>query len=113
MLSQANRLKKNKDFEQVFKKGRGFKDGPLLLRLVKNNLMVSRFAFSVGLKVSKKAVVRNKIRRRLQEAVRADLTEVKTGFDLVFTALPGIESQNYQEIKERAERLLKKAGLLP
>ena len=55
MLSIKNRLKKKKDFAQVFKKGKNFKDDALSLKFAKNNLAASRFAFIVSLKVSKKA----------------------------------------------------------
>lgn len=38
MLPEVNRLKKEKDFERVFKKGRGYKEDFLYLKIVKNNL---------------------------------------------------------------------------
>jgi len=52
----------------------------------------------VSLKVSKKAVIRNKIKRRLREIIRQ--TELKQGFDFVIIAKPLIVNQNFQEIKQ-------------
>lgn len=79
MLSGDNRLKKKKDFEYVFKKGKGFKEDFLFVKLVKNNLKITRFGFVVGYKVSKKAVLRNKVKRRLRETVKAELPKIRKG----------------------------------
>ena len=111
MLAKENRLKKKKDFETVFKKGKGFKDNFLALKIAPNNLKTSRFGFIVSQKVSKKAVVRNKIRRRLSEAIRLNLKDIKRGVDIALIALPGIESKTYLEIKETLATIFKKAGL--
>ena len=62
MLSQQNQLKKKKDFEKVFKKGKGFKEDFLVLIFKKNNLNQSRFGFIVSKNFSKKANLRNKIK---------------------------------------------------
>lgn len=112
MLPAANRLKKKKDLEEVFKKGRTFRDDLLAIRFVRNKLKTSRFAFSVGLKVSKKAFLRNRIRRRLREIIRDVLPGVKTGFDAVFMARRGLEAQKSRELKEMVSGLLKKTKLL-
>jgi len=106
MLQKINRLTKKKDFESIFKSGKGKKEKFLILRFKKNDLPESRFAFVVSLKVSKKAVIRNKIRRRLSEAVRLDLDKIKKGHDFVFVALPGIENQSYEEIKKNVLKCL-------
>ena len=65
----------------------------------------------VSLKVSKKAVVRNKIRRRLSEIIKAE-ENIKTGTDLVIIALPGIEKKEFTEIKESVGAVLVKTGLV-
>ena len=64
MLSKVNRLKKRKDFKKVFEEGRGFKEGPLYLKIKESNLAHSRFGFTISKKVSKKAVIRNRIKRK-------------------------------------------------
>lgn len=111
MLPNINRLKKTKEIEQVFKKGKGHKEGFLFLKIAKNNLNASRFAFIVSRKVAKKAVLRNKIKRRLRELVGARLPEIKKGFDGVLVAQKNIESQNFKELKENINKLFKKARL--
>jgi len=112
MLSLNNRLKKTTDIRKVFKSGRFFKEGFLILKTAKNNLNKSRFGFVVSQKVSKKAVVRNKIKRRMRGIMRKELKEIKTGTDNLFMALPGLEKKDFSTIQETISSLLKKAKLL-
>jgi len=109
MLPQENRIQKKKDIEKIFKRGRTFKEASLILKTTKNSLGVSRFGFIVSQKVSKKANVRNKIKRRLREIVR--LHPLKTDTDNLFITLPGIEKNDFAEIKIMAEKLLNKAKI--
>lgn len=111
MLPKQNRLKKRKDFEKVFKQGRGFKEDFLFLKVIENNLEVSRFGFLVSQKVSKKAVVRNKIKRRLRELLKTKLPEIKKGIDGVLIALPGLEDRDFWELEKILTKLLEKAGI--
>jgi ribonuclease P protein component len=112
MLSKVNRITKKKDFEAIFKKGKIFKEGFLILRIFPNSLNVARTAFVVSQKVSKKAVVRNKIRRRAVSLIRPKLQEIKNGLDLVFIVLPGFEKKNFSETQETIESILKKAKII-
>ena len=73
MLKINNRLKKQKDFENVFKTGKGFKQSSLYLKVQKNDLKSTRFGFIVSKKFSKKAVERNKIKRILREIIKKEL----------------------------------------
>jgi ribonuclease P protein component len=113
MLAEINRIKKKRDFENIFKKGKTFKNNFLILRVLNNGLDYSRFAFVVSLKVSKKAVVRNKIRRRLRQAVRLNFKNIKNGFDAVFMVLPGgLEKEKFSEVEESVKNLFDKAKII-
>lgn len=112
MLAKINRLKKRKDFKLVFKKGKGFKEDFLVLKRIKNNLKRTRFGFIVGRKISKKATTRNKIKRRLRGLVRIRLGKVKTGFDVVLIAQPGLENKDFWEIEEIISKLFNKAKII-
>jgi ribonuclease P protein component len=111
MLAKVNRLKKKKDIEKVFEKGKGFKEDFLILKIVKNDLENSRFAFVVPKKVSKKATLRNKIKRRLRELVRLKIKKIKKGMDLVLLALPGLEKKDFWEMEKIINKLFAKAKL--
>ena len=113
MLSEINRLKKKKDFEKVFKKGKSFKEDFLILKIISNNLEVSRFGFIVSQKISKRASLRNKIKRRLRESVRLRLLKIKKGIDGVLITSPGLETKDFWEIEKSIDKLFKKAKLIP
>ena len=108
MLPKINRVKKKKDFEEIFKKGKSFRSSFFILRVTKNDLGLNRFGFVVSQKISKRAVVRNKIRRRLAEAVKAETKSMKAGADLVIIALPGIEKEDFSQIKETIHKITPK-----
>jgi len=112
MLSKVNRLKKKQDIERVFKKGGGFKEDFLVLKIAKNRLSQARFAFIVSRGVSKKAVIRNRIRRKLSEAVRMRLKKLKKGIDALLIARPGFAIKDFWEMDEVIDKLFKKAGIL-
>lgn len=112
MLPKENRLKREKDFERVFKKGKRFKGRFLFLRVLKSDLSESRFGFIVSKKISKKAVVRNKIKRRLREIIRSKLLDVKGGFDILIISLSGIENKEFKEVEEEVDEILKRTGII-
>lgn len=111
MLAKLNRLKKKKDFENVLRKGRGFKEDFLVLKVVKNNLFQTRMGLIVGLKVSKKATLRNKIKRRLRALMMPKMSKIEKGIDIVLIARSGLEHKNFWEIAEILNTLLKRAKI--
>ena len=112
MLPKNNRLTKKKDFEYVFKKGRSFKEDFLILKIVENHLGQIRFGFVVSQKISKKASLRNKIKRRISESVRFKIGKFKKRSDCILIALPEIEKRDFWKIDEIIEKLFKKAKIL-
>jgi len=111
MLAKKYKLKKKNDFKSVFKKGRFYGNSFLSVKISKNDLKISRFAFVVGLKISKKAVVRNKIKRLLSAVIKFHLAEIKTGFDIVFLPNPDIVEKDYKDIEKVINNLFKQANL--
>ena len=96
----------------VLKQGRIMGSDFLFFKFFKNNLNTIRVAFIVSKKISQKAVVRNKIKRRLREVFRIYLSNLKTGYDLVFFTKKGIEKKCFGEIQAEVERLFIKTKLL-
>jgi len=111
MLSRKYKLKRDNDFRKVFKQGRYYHGNFIRIKILKNELDVSRFGFIVGLKISKKATERNKIRRRLEQAVRLNLNQIKDGFDVVVLAEKEIKEKEYLSIEEVLLNLFQKAKL--
>jgi len=116
MAPKSDYLKKKKDIERVFKKGKKFKEDFLIVKIAQNNLNQTRFGFIVSRKISKKATVRNKIKRRLKETIRekAKLEKgLEKGKDVLIIACPGLETKDFWEIKEAVYKLLERAKCLP
>jgi ribonuclease P protein component len=111
-LPKINRIKKKKDFEIIFKNSKSFKNNLFIFKIVKNSLGLNRFGFVVSSKVSKKAVVRNKLKRRLSGIIKAEEKNIKPGADLIIIALPGSGEKNFSEIKEAICGALIKSGLI-
>jgi len=112
MLAKENRLREKKDFERILKKGRVFRGRFLILRIIENKLGKTRFGFIVSQKISKKAVVRNKVKRRLREIMKTKIKNLKKELDIVFITLSGIELKTFSEIKEEIEEILERAKIL-
>jgi len=106
MLSSKNRLRKKSDINEVFKNGKTVAGRFIFIRIAKNGLKDNRFAFVVSLKVSKKAVIRNKVKRQLREIVKQSLdkssrqAKLRQGFDFMIIVKPLIINKNFQEIKQ-------------
>ena len=68
MIKRENRLKKNKHFNYIYKNGTSIKLGVLSLVYTKTKFKPFKVGFSVNNKIGK-AVVRNKVKRRLKECI--------------------------------------------
>ena len=108
MLSKINRLTKKKDFEAVFKKGKSVKNSFLIFKILNNNLKENRFGFIVSKKISNKATIRNKIKRRLRAIIAKELGGIKNYKDIIIIALPGIEKKEFSEIQSVITNFFKK-----
>ena len=69
MLPVEHRLRQEKDIKTLLAKGKGVFDDVVGLKMRSNGGLPSRFAVVVGTKVSKRAVVRNLLRRRIRAVV--------------------------------------------
>jgi ribonuclease P protein component len=105
MLSKINRLTKESEFQEVFKNGRSVSGEFVWLKYKKNNMNSARAGFVVGLKVSKKATERNKIKRRLRSAFRYFLKEA-SGYDIIVGVKPEIKEKKFSEIVRVLKNLL-------
>lgn len=82
------------------------------MKAVLNGLPVTRIGFVVSTKVSKRAVVRNQLKRRMREAVRAEVEELQPGIDIAFMARPEAAKMSYAEIRRTIIELLIKSKIL-
>ena len=71
----------------------------LIIKYKKNNTNENRIHIVVSLKVSKKAVVRNKIKRRIREILREIKPHLPTGYDMLIITNKDIIGKKYGEIR--------------
>lgn len=109
MLSKTNRLSKNGSFGYVYKHGSPVYGRAMTLICVHNSNSVVRVGFSVNNKIGK-AVVRNKVKRRMRGFIATQLSLMK-GCQCVFVAKQGIDQMSYDELCAQMRRMLKKADL--
>jgi ribonuclease P protein component len=111
MLPKRHRLLRTRDFARVRRRGRSA-GGPLLALYVSQvRGPETRVGFSVSKKVGK-AVVRNRVRRRMREAVRHQLPSIRPGLDLVFIARPAAAEAGYCEICQAVEAALRRTNCM-
>ena len=66
----VERLRRRKDIQQLFLNGHVVSNRVALVRYVITELTVARAAIAPGKRLDKRAVVRNKVRRRMREALK-------------------------------------------
>ncbi len=108
MIKKNKRIKKNRDYEEIFKKGKSSFGGILGLKILKNNLGINRFGVIVSTKVSKKAVKRNQIKRKIRYILKKHDEKLKIGNDVVVITLPSIRNSKTKEIEESILKNLNK-----
>ena len=109
-MKRKYRLRRSNDFQRVRHLGESNASPIMVLAFLRNGLDHSRFGFVVSKHLGK-AVDRNKIKRRMREAVRIQIPHIKPGFDLIFIGRKYISRATFLEISESIERLLKTTDL--
>lgn len=115
-LPKTYRLRRRQDFQQVYQKGRRRTGTHLSVTVLHRprsldnpaaqRLDATCFGISIGKKVSKKAVVRNLIKRRIKGALRQSISQILPGKMVVITCKPSIIGCDYDEILRELKKLL-------
>lgn len=111
MLPKLYRLTAEKDFARIFSKGRAFQGRGLTVKAVRNGLEGTRVGFVVSTKISKRAVVRNKIKRRMREIVGKRTAKLLAGVDIVFLAKTESITMPFVDVERSIDDVLGRAGL--
>ncbi len=113
MLPKEHRLTSSRDFEIVYKRGRGYVNRLLVLRILRREESEpARFGFSTSPKLGS-SVARNRAKRQIREAVRSLLGDLKeTGYDAIIVGRPAIRDADFAAIKDAVRQLFEEAGIL-
>ncbi|MFA7088025.1 MAG: ribonuclease P protein component [Patescibacteria group bacterium] len=98
MLKKINRINRDKEFDRVFKMGKSNYSKFLGVKMVKNELGTNRLGILVSTKVSKKAVIRNKIKRQIREIFYQETSKMLVGYDFVIVVFSEILEKNFEEL---------------
>jgi len=98
-----------RDMFPLLSSGKTFRNDLFLLKTLKIQNQ-SRFCFSVSKKISKKAVIRNKIRRMGYRALKTNLSQIKTSAIscFYFKMIP----KDKNDLEEKLLQILKDSKLL-
>lgn len=111
-MNKRQRIKKNEEFQKVFKKGKSFANRQFVVYCLKKEEQVE---FRIGLSVSKKigkAVTRNQIKRYIRQTFLELKEEVRQDMDYVIIARNQAATLDFHETKKSLEHVLKIAKVL-
>ena len=97
-MKYSDSLKKNQDFQKVYRKGTSQANRHLVMYVLENRHNKNRLGISVSKKVGN-SVVRHRITRLIRESYRLNETVFKRGLDIVVVARPNAKDRTYSEIE--------------
>jgi len=104
------RLKKRREFLAAAKGKRSQRRAFVLETLRRGDDGPPRFGFTVTKRTAKQAVERNRIRRRLKEAVRLEAHRASRGHDHVLVGRRATLDMTFELIRREVAEALEKAG---
>lgn len=115
MLKQENRFHGHGSLRYVYRNGEAIRSRIITTKYTKNKFRkTSRFSVVVSKKVMKSAVGRNRIRRRIYEAIRRRLGEVAQPFDVVVLVFSSeAMTMPYGELAGLIDSQFEEAGIIP
>lgn len=90
-------LKKNQDFQLVYRKGKSYANKYLVMYVLDNQLERNRLGISVSKKVGN-SVVRHRLTRLIRESYRLNESKFNQGFDIIVIARVTAKGKGYKEI---------------
>ena len=91
-------LKKNKDFQEIYKRGKSFANRYLVMYVKENESQKNRLGISVSKKVGN-SIVRHRLARLIRESYRLNETEFLTGIDIIVVARTSAKDKGFYDIE--------------
>lgn len=99
-MYKSESLKKNHDFQKVYRNGTSKGNRYLVMYVLGNQYTKNRLGISVSKKVGN-SVVRHRVTRLIRESYRLNEMKFGNNLDIVVVARPAAKDKSFQEI-ERA-----------
>ena len=97
-MKHSESLKKNMDFQNVYKNGKSYANKYLVMYVLENNLNKNRLGISVSKKVGN-SVIRHRITRLIRESYRLQEDVFNSSLDIVVIARGTAREVGYKEIE--------------
>ena len=97
-MNFSESLKKNQDFQSVYRNGKAFANRLLVMYVLENKLETNRLGISVSKKVGN-SVVRHHVTRLVRESYRLQENIFNSGLDIVVVARANAASASFREIE--------------
>lgn len=104
-------LSRPQDFAAIQEKGTTRSHPLLSARFLRTDLATTRFGISTGRRLGN-AVIRNRVRRRLREALRVMAPSFQPGWDVLIIARPAIVGTDHDALVGALRRTLVRGGVL-
>lgn len=102
----SDSLKKNRDFQNVYRRGKSYANKYLVMYILKNDLGMNRIGISVSKKVGN-SVVRHRLTRLIREVYRLHEEMFNNGLDIVVLARANAKSILYTDMESALLHLAK------
>ena len=110
-LKVAESLKKNQDFQKVYRNGKSYANKYLVMYVLENDLQKNRIGVSVS-KIVGNSVVRHRLARLIRESFRLNGDKFQSGLDIVVIARNTARGKNYWNISSAVMHLGKLHNIL-
>lgn len=113
MLSKKYRFHSRGGVRYTYKNGKSIRGSRISLVFAENSRGRQRYAVVVSKKVLKSAVGRNRIRRRVYEALRLEQTKIQKPVDCIFNVYNReVATMEFSELQSLIHDLLKEAEIV-
>ncbi|MDO4219784.1 MAG: ribonuclease P protein component [Candidatus Saccharibacteria bacterium] len=113
MIAKKFRFHSRGGVRYTYQNGKTIRGSKISLVFADNTRNHQRYAVVVSKKILKSAVGRNRIRRRMYEAIRAELPKIQKPVDCIFIVYSkDILDSDFKEIRTLVHNLLQEANIL-
>ena len=106
MMKFSESLKKNSDFQHVYRNGKSYTNKYLVMYVLENNKGINRLGISASKKIGN-SVVRHRFTRLVRESYRLHENIFNSGLDIVVVARKSAAFVGYEEIESALLHLAK------